>query len=107
MGFRITYWKNKVDIGLPGAESRLIGKDPDAGKDWRQEEKGTTEAEMVGRHPRLDGHEFEWTPGVGDGQGGLTCCSPWVKLYTTEQLNNNNKNSLFKNQKIGNKPAKN
>ena len=54
----------------------LIGKDPDAGKDWRQEEKGTTEDEMVGWHHRLDGHEFEWAPGVGDEQGSLACCSP-------------------------------
>ena len=52
-------------------------EDPDAGKDWRQEEKGTTEDEMVGWHHWLNGHEFEWTPGVGDGQGGLACCSPW------------------------------
>ena len=55
----------------------LIWKDPDAGKDWRWEEKGTTENEMVGWHHRLDGHEFEWTPGVDDGQGALACCSPW------------------------------
>ena len=58
----------------PDAKSWLIGKDPDAGKDWGQEEKGTTEFEMVGFHHRLDGHGFEWTPGVGDGQGGLACC---------------------------------
>ena len=55
----------------PHAKSWLIGKDPDAGRDWGQEEKGTTEDEMAGWHHRLDGHEFEWTPGVGDGQGGL------------------------------------
>ena len=55
----------------------LIGKDPDAGKDRRQEEKRTTEDEMVGWHHWLDGHEFEQAPGVGDGQGGLVCCSPW------------------------------
>ena len=55
----------------------LLGKDPDAGKDWRQEEKGMTEDEMVGWHHRIDGHGFGWTPGVGDGQGGLACCSPW------------------------------
>ena len=59
----------------PDANNWLIGKDPDAGQDWRQEEKGTTEDEMVGWHPRLDAHEFEETPGVGDGQGGLVCCS--------------------------------
>ena len=52
-------------------------EDPDAGKDRRQEEKGTTEDEMVGWHHRLDGHEFEQAPGVGDGQGRLACCSPW------------------------------
>ena len=55
----------------------LIGKEPDAGKDWKQEEKGTTEDEMVWWHHRLDGHEFEQALGVGDGQGGLACCSPW------------------------------
>ena len=54
----------------------LIWKDPGAGKDWRQEEKGTTEDEMIGWHHRLDGHGFGWTPQVGDGQGGLVCCSP-------------------------------
>ena len=61
----------------PDVKNWLIGKDPDAGKDWRQEEKGMTEDEMVGWHHRLDGHEFEQTPGVGDGQGSLACCSPW------------------------------
>ena len=65
----------------------LIGKDPDAGKDWRQKEKGITEDEMVGWHHRLYGHEL--TLGVGDGQGGLACCSPWghKESDTTEQLN--------------------
>ena len=61
----------------PDAKSWLIWKDPDAGKDWGQEEKGTTEDEMVGWHHRLNAHGFGWTPGVGDGQGGLACCSPW------------------------------
>ena len=61
----------------PHAKSWLIGKDSDAERDWGQEEKGTTEDEMVGWHHQLDGHEFEWTPGVGDGQGGLTHCSSW------------------------------
>ena len=56
-------------------KSLLIGKDPDAGIDWRQEEKGATEDEMVGWHHRLTGHEFERTPGVGDRQGSLECCS--------------------------------
>ena len=55
----------------------LIGKDPDAGKDWKQEEKGMAEDEMVGWHHWLSGHEFEQTPGDGDGQGSLVCCSPW------------------------------
>ena len=58
----------------PDVKSLLTGKDPDAGKDQRQEEKGTTEDEMVGWYHRLDGHGFGWTPGVGDGQGGLACC---------------------------------
>ena len=58
-------------------KSQFIGKDPDAGKDWGQEEKGTTEDEMVGWHHQLNGHEFEQTPGPGEGQGGLACCSPW------------------------------
>ena len=73
----------------PDVKSRLIGKDPDAGKVWGQEEKGTTEDEMAGWHHRLDGHEFEWTPGVGDGQGGLACCSSWGRKESdaTEQLN--------------------
>ena len=61
----------------PDAKSWITGKDPDAGKDWGQEEKGMTEDEMVGWHHWLDGHEFEQAPGVGDGQGGLACCSPW------------------------------
>ena len=61
----------------PDAKSWLIGKDPDAGKDWGQEEKGTTEDEMVGWHYQLNGHEFGWTLGVGDGQGGLACCGSW------------------------------
>ena len=58
-------------------QSWLIGKDSDGGRDWGQEEKGTTEDEMAGWHHWLDGHESEWTPGVGDGQGGLVCCDSW------------------------------
>ena len=65
-------------LWLPDAKSWLTWKDPDAGKDWRREEKGTTENEMVGWHLLLDGHECEQALGVGDGQGGLVCCSPWV-----------------------------
>ena len=61
----------------PDAKNWLIGKDPDAGKNWRPEEKGTREGEMAGWHHWLNGHEFEWTPGVGDGQGCLVYCSPW------------------------------
>ena len=73
----------------PDAKSWLTEKDPDAGKDWRQEEKGTTEHEMVGWHRRLDRHGFGWTLGVGDGQGGLACWGSWGRkeLDTTEQLN--------------------
>ena len=73
----------------PDVKNWLIGKDPDAGKDWRQEEKGMTEDEMVVWHHRLNGHGFGWTPGVGDGQGGLTCCSPWCHKESdmSEQLN--------------------
>ena len=75
----------------PDAKSRLIRKDPNAGKDWRQEEKGMTEDEMVGWHHWLDGHEFEQAPGVGDGQGNLAYYSPWGHKVsdTTEQVNNN------------------
>ena len=61
----------------PHVKSWLIGKDSDAGRDWGQEENGTTEDEMAGWHHRLDGREFEWTPGAGNGQGGLACCDSW------------------------------
>ena len=73
----------------PHVKSWLIGKDSDAGRDWGQEEKGTTEDEMAGWHHWLDRHEFEWTPGVGDGQGGLVCCISWghKESDTTERLN--------------------
>ena len=65
-------------LWLPDVKSRLTGKDPDAGKYRRREEKGTTEGEMVGWHHRLNGlNWFESTPGEGDGQGSLVCCSPW------------------------------
>ena len=75
----------------PDANSRLTGKDPDAAKDWGQK-KGMTEEEMVGWHPQLNGHEFEQTPGDGEGQGSRACCSPWGHklLDTTEWLNNSN-----------------
>ena len=79
----------------PDVKSWLIWKDPDAGKDWGQEEKGTTEEEMVGWHHWLNGHGFGWTLGVGDGQRGLVCCGSWghkesdmiERLNWTEQRN--------------------
>ena len=73
----------------PHAKSWLIGKNPDAGRDWGQEEKGMTEDEMVRWHHRLNGHEFGWTPEVGDGQGGLVCCDSWGHKESdmTERLN--------------------
>ena len=73
----------------PDTKSWLIGKDTDAGKDWRQKEKRITEDEMTGWHHWLDGRESEWTPGVGDGQGGLACCNSWghKESDTTERLN--------------------
>ena len=72
----------------PHAKSWLIGKDSDAGRDWGQEEKGTTEDEMAGWHHRLNGCESGWTPGVGDGQGGLSCYNSWCckESDTTERL---------------------
>ena len=73
----------------PHVKSWLMGKDPNAGKNWGQEEKEMTEDEMAGWHHRLDGHGFGWTPGVGDGQGGLACCNSWGRKESdrTEQLN--------------------
>ena len=73
----------------PRAKSWLIGKDSDAGRDWGQEKKGMTEDEMAGWHHWLDGRESEWTPGVGDGQGGLACCDSWRRKESdmTERLN--------------------
>ena len=78
----------------PDAKSWLIGKDPDAGKDWGQEEKGVTEDKMVGWHHRLNGHEFEQALGDGEGQGILLCSSPWGEWDMTEWLNNNNSNRV-------------
>ena len=73
----------------PDGKNWLIWKDPDAEKEWRQEEKETTEDEMAGWYHQLNGHEFGWTPGVGDGQGGLACCSSWgcKESDTTKRLN--------------------
>ena len=89
------------------AKSWLIGKDPDAGKDWEQEEKGATEDEMIGWHQWLNRHEFEQALGDGEGQGSLVCCSPWghKELDMTEQLNNINNvykdgNSVFHHKRI-------
>ena len=82
----------------PHAKSWLIGKDPDAGKDWRGEEKGMTEDEMTEWHHRLNGQEFGWTPGVGDGQGGLACCCSWghKESDVTERLNWTELSVIFK-----------
>ena len=74
----------------PNAKNRVIGKDPDAGKDWKQEEKGMTEDKVAGWHHWLNGHEFEQAPGDDEGQGSLACCSPWGPRESdvTELLNN-------------------
>ena len=73
----------------PHVKSSLIGKDSAAGRDWGQEEKGRTEDETAGWHHQLSGHGFGWTPGIGDGQGGLACCNPWgcKESDKTERLN--------------------
>ena len=91
----IFIWRTDTEAEVPilwppDTKNWLIGKNPDAGKDWRQEEKGRTEDEIAGWHHWLNGHEFEQAPGVGDGQGSLSCCSPWVgkELDMTEWLNN-------------------
>ena len=92
----LTPWKKSYDqpvitpiLWPPHEKSWLIGKGSDAGRDWGQEEKGTTEDEMAGWHRGLDGCESEWTPGDGAGQGGLVCCDSWGReeLDTTEWLN--------------------
>ena len=83
---RRTYAEASI-LWPPDAKSRHTGKDPDAGKDWRQEEKGTTEDGMVGWHHRFNGHEFEQALGDGEGQGSLACCNSKAS-NTTEQLNN-------------------
>ena len=73
------HWKTEAPIlWSPNAKRWLIRKDPDARKDWRQEEKRMIEDEMVEWHHRLNGHEFEWTLGIGEGQEGLACCDSWV-----------------------------
>ena len=87
-------WRNDAKaetpvLWPPHAKSQLIGKDSDTGRDWGQEEKGTTEDGMAGWHHWVDGREFEWTLGVGDGQGGLACCDSWgcKESDMTEKLN--------------------
>ena len=82
--------KLKLLLWPPDVKKWLSGKDPSGGKDWRQEEKGSTEDEIVGWNHRLDGHEFEQAPGLGEGQGSLVCCSPWgcKESDMTERLNN-------------------
>ena len=90
--FKLDYSDAEAETPIlwsPHAKSWLIGKDSDAGRDWGQEEKGTTEDEMAGWHHQLDGLESEWTPGVGDGQGGLACCDSWGRKESdmTEWLN--------------------
>ena len=89
----------------PDAKNGLIGKNPDAGKDWREEEKGTTENEIVWWHHRLNGYKFEQTPGAGDGQGSLVCCSPWgckswTRLNWTEGWDRPLKSALTRSHKI-------
>ena len=81
----------------PHAKSWLIRKDSDAGRDWEQEQKGTTEDEMAGWRHGLNGRESEWTPGVGDEQGGLTCCDSWdhKELDTIERLNWTELSAIF------------
>ena len=79
----------KLKLWPPDMKNWLTGKSPDAGEDWKQEEKGMMEDEMTGWHHRLDRHESEQALGFGDGQGSLACCSPWGRkeLDTTERLN--------------------
>ena len=88
----------------PHAKSWLIGKDSDAWRDWGQEEKGMTEDEMAGWHHWLNGRESEWTPGVGDGQGGLACCDSWggKESDMTERLNWTELKSYWKSFKVDN-----
>ena len=90
----------------PDAESWLIWKDPDAGKDWGPEEKGTTEDEMVEWCYRHNGHGFGWTPGVGDGQGGLACCGSWGRKESDATELNWTEGHLYKNEKTSHKMEK-
>ena len=89
--------RTDAEAEAPDAKSWLIEKDPDAGKDKKQEEKGTTEDEMVGWHHQLNGHEFKQVLQDDEGQGRVRCCSPWSckELDTTEQLNNNKITEIY------------
>ena len=87
-------------LGPPDTKNQLIRKDPDAGKDWGQAEKGTTEDEMVGWHHRFNGLEFDLTPGHSEGQGSLSCCSPWGckesdRIWWLNNSNSSNNNNNF------------
>ena len=86
--FQVLFHYSLLRIWPPDAKNCLLGKDPDAGKDGKQEEKGTLEDEKAGWHHQLDGHGFESALGVGDGQGGLVCCGSWgcKDLDTTNRL---------------------
>ena len=93
---RIDVEAKALILWAPDVKNWLTGKvsHPDAQKDWRQEEKGPTEDEMVGWHHRLDGHEFEQAPWVGDGRGGLVCCNPWVSQRVRHDLTTEMKYSI-------------
>ena len=108
-------WSQTPILWPPDAKSWLIGKDPEAGKDWKQEKKGTTEDEMVRRgwqwqgHHWLNGHDFEQAPGDGEGQESLACYSPWDRKEsdTTEWLNNKNSFPFYRWENWGTKGLKN
>ena len=83
----LIFWGCFCSTLATSCKDLTIGKDSDAGRDWGQEEKGMTEDEMAGWHHRLDGRGFEWTPGDGDGQGGLTRCNSWGRKDWATELN--------------------
>ena len=97
--------ENEVPIlCLPDAKSWLIGKDPDAGKDWRRKEKGTAENEIIRVHHWINGHEFEPTPWDSEGQGSLACCSPWShkgRTWFSEWTTTKNRQSGGGNDSMG------
>ena len=94
--------ETRIFWATPDVKNWLTGKDPGAGKDWRWEEKRMTEDEMAGWHHQFNGHELEQAPGVGDGMGGLACCSSWgcKELDMTEQLNWLNWTEAFPSEHI-------